>query len=195
LDINMGGIILCMSFLEYTMDSETNTFLRFGLFIGGLLLFNAVFWGGKKFITIPRLGQAKFGPQRKRRGLIMASVMAAIVLLQVILLVGTVLLWKNPGWATDLGLHTTDRDVERMIVAFTGALFVGPSMILLAYFSDFLRGYYIAIILSLAVFSMIWFGEPIYLIIAGLLIIIPGVVLFVRFLREHPLPPAQASHD
>jgi hypothetical protein len=194
LDINMGGIILCMSFMDSTMDSEINTFLRFGLFIGGLLLFNAVFWGGKKFITIPRLGQVKFSPHRQRRGLIMASVLAGIVLLQVFLLVGTILLWKNPQWATDLGLHTTDRDLERMVVAVIGALFVGPSMVLIAYFSDFMRGYYIASITALAVFAMIWFSQPIYLVIASLLIIIPGVVLFIRFLRQHPLPPAEASH-
>jgi hypothetical protein len=68
-------------------------------------------------------------------------------------------------------------------------------MVLLAYFNDFLRGYYIAFIVSLAVFALIWFGQPIYLIIAGLLVMIPGVILFVRFLREHPLPPAEASHE
>jgi hypothetical protein len=39
---------------------------------------------------------------------------------------------------------------------------------------------------------MIWFGQPVYLLIASALIIIPGVVLFVRFLRQHPRPPAEA---
>jgi hypothetical protein len=42
---------------------------------------------------------------------------------------------------------------------------------------------------------MIYFGEPIYLIIAGLLIIAPGVVLFIRFMRDHPLPPTTVNHD
>ena len=64
-----------------------------------------------------------------------------------------------------------------------------------AYFNEFMRGYYIAAILSLAVFSLIWFGEPVYLIVAGLMIIIPGVVLLIRFLRDHPLPPAEVSYD
>jgi hypothetical protein len=194
-DIYQGGVVLCMSFLAYTAASEAKPFLRFGLFMAGLVVFYLIFWGGKKYITTPRLGQVKFGPQRQRRKLIMSSVLAGIVLLQVILLVGTVLLWKNPQWATSLGFHTTDRDLERMIVAVIGALFVGPSMVLLAYFNDFLRGYYIAFITSLAVFALIWFGQPFYLIAAGLLIMIPGVVLFVRFLRQHPLPPAEARHE
>jgi magnesium-transporting ATPase (P-type) len=194
-DIQMGGEVLCMSILAYSTSSEAKPFLRFGLFLAGLAVFYLIFWGGKKYITAPRLGQVKFGPRRQKRKLIMVSVLAGIVLLQVILLVGTILLWKNPQWATNLGLHTSNRDLERMVVAVIGALFVGPSMVLLAYFNDFLRGYYIAVIVSLAVFALIWFGQPIFLIIAGLLIMIPGVILFVNFMRKYPLPPAEASHD
>jgi hypothetical protein len=193
-DIYLGGEVLCMSFLAYSTASEAKSFIRFGLFLAGLCVFYLIFWGGKKYLTTPRMGQVKFGPHRQKRKLIMMSVLAGIVFLQVILLVGTIHLWKNPQWATSLGLYTTNRDLERMVVAIIGVLFVGPSMILLAYFNDFLRGYYIAIIVSLAVFSLIWFDQPIYLVIAGLLIMIPGVVLFVRFLREHPLPPAEVSH-
>ena len=43
-----------------------------------------------------------------------------------------------------------------LTVAIIGSLFVGPSMILMAYFNDFPRGYYIAIITALAVFLIIW---------------------------------------
>jgi hypothetical protein len=194
LDIYQGGILLSMSWLANTITGETSTVLRFGLFLAGMGLFNLIFWGGKKYITMPRMGQVKFGPIRQRRGLIMALVLSGIVALQLIFLVGTILLWRNPGWATDLGLHTTNRDLERMAVAIIGALFVGPSMVLIAYFSDFLRGYYIAIIFSLAVFAWIWFSQPVFLSIASLFIMISGVVIFVRFLRKYPLPPAEVNN-
>jgi hypothetical protein len=194
-DIYAGGVVLCMSFLAYTSASAAKPFLRFGLFMAGLAVFYLIFWGGKKYLTLPRLGQVKFGPRRQKRKLIMVSVLTGIVLMQVFTLIGTIFLWKNPDWATSLGLHTSDRDLERMVVAIIGALFVGPSMLFIAYFNDFLRGYYIAFITALAVFSLIWFGQPIFLAIAGLLIMIPGVILFIRFLHQHPLPPAEASHD
>ena len=58
------------------------------------------------------------------------------------------------GWLTTLR--------SRMVVAVIGALFIGPSMVLIAYFNDFLRGYYIAFIMSLAVFSLIWFNQPVF---------------------------------
>jgi MFS family permease len=195
LDINIGGIVLSMSTQEYSSISDTQPILRFGLLVAGLTVSSLIFWGGKKYLTIPRLGQVKFGPRRQKRNLIMASILAGIVLLQVIFLVGSILLWRNPEWATSLGLHTSNRDLERMVVALIAALFVGPSMTLIAYFTEYLRGYYIAFILSLAVFSLVWFRQPAYFTIAGLIILIPGVALFIRFLREHPLPPAEASHD
>jgi hypothetical protein len=194
-DIYIGGVVLSMSVLAYSTASEAKPLLRFSLYLVGMAVFYIIFWGGKKYITAPRLGQVKFGPRRQKRKLIMASVLGGIVLLQVLLLVGTILLWRNPDWATRLGFHPSNRDLERMVVAIAGALFVGPSMLLISYFNDFLRGYYIAVIMSLAVFSLIWFGQPIYLIIAGLVIIIPGLVLFIRFLRKHPLPPTEARHD
>jgi hypothetical protein len=194
-DIYIGGIVLSMSVLAYSTASEAFPLLRFGLYLAGVGVFYLLFWGGKKYLTVPRMGQVKFGPRRQKRKLTMMIVLAGIVLLQVLLLAGTIFLWTNPEWAVRLGFSRTDPDRERLLVAVVGALFVGPSTALIAYFNDFPRGYYIAFILSLAVFSLIWFGQPIFLIVAALLIIIPGVALFVRFLHEHPLPPAELSHD
>ena len=158
LDICIGGVILSMSAMEYSNDSEAFPILRFGLLVVGVIVSQLVFWGGKKYFTTPRLGQVKFGPIRKRRAATTAIVMSGIVLLQVLLLVGQIFLWNNPQWAISLGFSSVDRDRERLLVAIIGALFVGPSTFLLFYFSDFVRGYYIAFLLALAVFSMIWFG-------------------------------------
>jgi len=194
LDINIGGIVLCMSFLAYTMDDEVSTLFRFGVYLAGAVFFYLIFWAGKKYLTTPRLGQVKFGPQRQKRKLTMVFVLSGIVLMQLLIFAGTMLLWQNPHWAASLGFTGSDPDRERLLVATLGALFVGPSMVILAYFNDFVRGYYIASILSLAVFSLIWFGETVYLVVASLLIMIPGLVLFIRFMRQHPLPPVEAKN-
>jgi hypothetical protein len=195
-DIYIGGIILSMNVFANNDDGENFTSQRLVLYMLGMLVFGLIFWGGKKYLTTPRLGQVKFGPQRRRRSLTMAIILAGIVLLQVLFVTGTALLRNNPDWGRQLGFGLSDPDYERLLVAAIGALFVGPSMTLIAYFTDFPRGYYIAFILSLAVFALIWFGQPVYLIAASLLIIIPGVVLFIRFLRQHPLPsPVEAPHD
>ncbi len=62
-------------------------------------------------------------------------------------------------------------------------------MIVSACFSDFPRGYYSAILMALAVFLMIYLNQPIYPILIGGLILLPGLVLFVRFLKTFPLQP------
>ena len=79
-------------------------------------------------------------------------------------------------------------------MAAIGALFLGPSMILIAYFNDFPRGYYIAILMTLAVFLMILLNQPMYPVILGLAILLPGVILFFRFLRKYPLHKEEADH-
>ena len=82
-----------------------------------------------------------------------------------------------------------------LAVATLGSLFVGPSMILIAYFVDFSRGYYIAVLMALAVFLAIYLNQPIYPIIIGILIAVPGVVLFLRFLKKYPLHREKANYD
>jgi hypothetical protein len=194
-DIYIGGIVMSMTVFANPDDGENFTSQRLVVYMLGMLVFGLFFWGGKKYLTTPRLGQVKFGAQRRRRSLTMAIILAGIVLLQVLFVTGTALMRSHPDWGRQLGLGLSDPDYGRLLVAAIAALFVGPSMLLIAFFTDFPRGYYIAFMLSLAVFALVWFGEAVYLIAASLLILIPGVVLFIRFLRQHPLPTAEARHD
>jgi len=82
-----------------------------------------------------------------------------------------------------------------LVVASTGALIVGPSMILVAFFKDFPRGYFIAIMIALAVFLMLYLNQPVYPIIIGALIALPGLVLFVRFLQKYPMHREEATRE
>jgi hypothetical protein len=194
-DIHMGGIVMSMAVLAYSEASDAFPLLRFSIFLLGLGASFLIFWAGKKYITTPRLGQVKFGPYRERRKRTLVLVLSGIVFVQAVILIGTIILWKNPEWVTRLGFGQTNPDLERLIVAVIGAMFVGPSIALISYFNDFPRGYYIAFIVSMGVFSLVWFGKPSYLIVAGLLVVVPGIILFVRFLRTHPLPPTKVAHD
>ncbi|MBN2146931.1 MAG: hypothetical protein JW726_06065 [Anaerolineales bacterium] len=195
MDISIGGVVLSFSILQSSTDSESFPLSHFALFLVVLLASQFIYWGGKKFLTLPRLGMVKFGPRRQRRTLTMMLVLAGIVFLQVLLVAGSIYLWNHPQVATSLGFPDAGPDRGRLLVAVIGALFVGPSTVLIAYFTDFLRGYYIAVVLSLAVFAMIWFSQPIFMIAGALLIIIPGVIVFIRFMREYPLPREDASHE
>ena len=193
-DIQFGLVVMAMSIFVYRPATGYSP-LNIVLAVLAFGLANILFFVGKKFITVPRMGQVRFGAARQRRGVTLALVLGVVVLIQVGVLGLTTLAWLSPEVAAKVNVFLKDRDLMDLAVAVIGSLFVGPSMILMAYFIDFPRGYYIAVMMALAVFLMIYLNQPIYAIIIGSLIIVPGLVLFVRFLKAYPLPPEAAPRE
>ena len=185
-DIYWGLIVICMSFFIYrpaTGYSPLNIVLSTCTFVVAY----ALFWVGKRFVTVPRMGQVRFGEVRKQKGRTLAIILGVFVLVQGGIVLLTTIGWRDPGLAAKINSILPAESMERLMVAIVGSLFVGPTLLLIAYFSDFLRGYYIAILMALAVFLMILLNQPIYPVIIGGLIILPGIILFVQFLRKYPL--------
>jgi hypothetical protein len=159
----------------------------------GLLTFAAlallIFWAGKKFITTPRMGLVKFGPQRKAKMKNLRAVLFLSVLLTVIMLILGLAAAGNglPGWVAAIPIPLYVWPVQTIIVFGLGA-----------YFLDVTRFYAYGVLYGLplpvgmllvkntgltGLSSMaITFGVP-----AGLMVLI-GVVLFIRFLRKYPIP-------
>jgi hypothetical protein len=193
-DLYFGLIVICMSVFVYRPSSGYSP-LNIILALCAMGVAYALFWAAKKFITLPRMGQVRFGAKREMRKKTLVIMLSVVVLIQVGFLAFQLLAWKNPELGAKLNSFLSDRNLMDMIVASVGALFVGPSMIVVAYFKDFTRGYYIAVMIALAVFLMIYLNQPIYPIIIGVLIALPGLVLFVRFLQKYPLNRVEAGHE
>ncbi len=196
LDIYMGGTIASFTVFAdtlYGVDSLTS-WQRVFIFLVGCVISNLIFWVGKKFITLPRIGQVKFGPARKRRIRTLIIVLSVVVGIQVAIFAFQLALWQIPALHSWFGFLALPQDMGKLVVAVVGALFVGPGFTVMAYFIDFPRGYYIAAVTSLAVFCMIWFENALFYLAAGLLIILPGIFLFIRFLLQHPLPPRELQN-
>lgn len=192
-DIYMGGLVAGFALLAGIPESDDFPLARFLPFLAVIAMSYLAFWAGKKYITLPRLGTVKFGAGRRKRKRTLAIILAVIVAIQTMVVLLSVLLWAKPELAAGIPWLSGGR-VTDLLVASLGALFVGPSLALVAYFNDFPRGYYIALVMSAAVFLLIWFDQPAFLLGAAALILIPGLVLFVRFLRQHPRPPAEARN-
>ena len=125
----------------------------------------------------------------------MTVILTVVVLIQVGVLGLTVLAWANPQVGAMVKSFFPAGDMMDLMVAVIGSLFVGPGMILVAYFTEFERGYYIAVLMAVAVFLMLYLNRPLYPILIGALILVPGLVIFVRFLRKYPLPREDAAHE
>ena len=102
----------------------------------------------------------------------MIIVLSTVVFIQVILLACQLFAWANPELGARFNNLIPNRNNMDLIIASIGTLIVGPGMILVAYFKDFPRGYFIAIMIALL-----------------------GLVLFVRFLHKYPLRRQDASHE
>jgi len=192
-DLYLGVIVMLMAIYIHRPADGYSPMNLILLLLSFVVAFS-LFWAGKKFITLPRMGQVRFGAMRKQKKTTLAIILGLVIAVQIGIVGLTALGRAIPtlsAWVSDL---FNTQNLELLAVAALGSLFVGPSMILVAHFTDFPRGYYIAILMSLAVFMMIYLNQPVYAILIGALIALPGIVLFVRFLRKYPLPPPTVTH-
>lgn len=194
LDIYMGLLVAGFGSLAFMPDEGSPRLLYYGLFVGGLSFGILIYQLGKKYVTEPRMGLVTYGAERKRRAATLAVILSVIIGLQALIVGISILLWNVPDLARNLGLAAIQPDREKLLVSVISALFVGPGMALMAYFTDFQRGYFIAVLLTLAVFLMVWFSSPAPMLTAGGIMIIVGAVLLVRFLRKYPLPSNEEPH-
>jgi hypothetical protein len=138
---------------------------------------------GKRYITVPRLGRAKFGPARKRK------IIKTRVVLVVSVLLGLVM-WALFASGHDLALNLV------LVIFAVNILIVFGAM---AYYLDFDRLYIYAVLYGLSLpvgrVLVVHAGLPdeaaVFWVTAGATVIV-GIVLFVRFVRDYPVPPAEA---
>jgi hypothetical protein len=192
-DIYFGLIVICMSIFIYRPASGYSP-MNIILALLAMSVAYSLFWAAKKYITVPRMGQVRFGDIRKKKKTTMTVFLSFVVLVQLILLGLTTLGWLDPEVSARVNGFLKSRDLMDLTVALIGSLIVVSGMTLTAYFSDFPRGYFIAAMMALAVFLMIYLNQPAYPILIGTLMIIPGTVLFFRFLKKYPLP-GEAGRD
>jgi len=187
LDILLGFMVVAMAITVYRPESGYSPMNNMGMVLIYAVLFS-LFWAAKKYITLPRMGQVRFGPIRQHKNKTLAIILGIIVLIQVFLVGMTVFSWHNPVFGAKLFGSFGDYSQEHLAVSALSSLFVGPPMLVIAFMIDFPRGYYIAVSMALAVFLMILINQPIYPVVIGGLIIVPGVVLFINFLKKYPIP-------
>lgn len=189
-DIYMGAIVVGLAFYAYHPASGYSA-INWIWFVVTFAVANSLFWAGKKFVTIPRMGQVRFGPMRRQKNKTLAIILGVIVLFQAFVVGFTTLGWLNPGVGQKL---LGNYNSGLLAVAALGSLFVGPPMLFIAYMTDFPRGYYIAILFAVAVFSIIYTNQPIYPAAIGGLVLLPGLALFIRFMKKYPIPPLDEAN-
>jgi hypothetical protein len=147
------------------------------------------FWAGKKFITTPRMGLVRFGPQRKAKLKKTRAVLFLSALLGVITLVLRAM-W-NIEWAARIPVPAYIWAVQAIVVFGLGAYFLDVSRF-------YAYGVLYAIPVPVGIVLLQNTGLPGFMFlpfgVSGGIMVIIGVVLFTRFLREYPVVPEEASY-
>jgi hypothetical protein len=188
-DIYLGLLLLAMAVWALLSDVGFSESWGMAIFIGLEVLAMLVLWAGKKFITVPRMGRVKFGPKRKAklswvRVILFISVLVGAGVFGAALAMRT----NRPEWLNGTFVFPAAWMANAMVVFSLGA-----------HFLDFSRLYLIGVMYALPVpldivfrqltdidLSFIAFGAP------AMVILIIGLVVFARFLREYPLPTEEA---
>ena len=182
-DIYLGLLLLAMAILMLLSDSGLSESQSMLIYLGLMAISMLVLWAGKRFITVPRMGRAKFGPKGKARKRKARVVLAASVLVGVVVFF-IALSGMKGNWSEGLPLQFIIPAIwsVNMLVVFG----------LGAYFLDFDRLYLIGVMYALALPVLILTDELlgidlgfIAFAIPAALILIIGSVVFVRFLRDY----------
>jgi len=185
-DISLGLLLLNIAAFTLTDVLVTNDDMQIILYIGGEIIAFFFLWAGKRFITVPRIGKAKFGQYGKARRSKVKLVLFATVLMGLIIL----LIFEG------LSNNGQIAGLPREYIAAGGWVLTAMFAFGLAgYFLDFNRLYLIGAMYALPfpldiLVREIWQTDKWVFYIYGLpalIILTVGLFYFFRFLKNYPI--------
>lgn len=182
-DLYLGTLLLLMGMNIFFDTYIENNGARITVYIALMIVSMTGLFVGKRFITMPRIGRAKFGPRRevaRKKVILVLFISVALGLLLFALTATFVFGDIAPGWEYLIPLGYA----VNMLVVF-GAM---------AYYLQFERLYIIAVLMAIPLpldfLARDFLGLEIgfwAFSIPGAIIVSMGLVYFVRFIREYPV--------
>ncbi|MDH4136914.1 MAG: hypothetical protein OEW09_09420 [Anaerolineae bacterium] len=185
-DMYLGFLLLTMGMGPVLPALNTSVMWTLVILLMLSVLAWLAFWAGKKFITTPRMGLVKFGPQRKAKLKKTRAVLFLSALLGVIMFVLRAT-W-NIEWAA-IPIPAYVWAVQAIVVFGLGAYFLDVSRF-------YAYGVLYAIPVPVGIVLLQNTGLPGFMFlpfgVSGVVMVLIGAVLFSRFLRDYPLLPEEA---
>lgn len=181
-DISWGIWILAWALIPILENSGISRFWGYPLLFVPAILITL----GRRYITIPRLGDARFSVQRRWRRRQLIIWIAALLALTWSLFIVTITVGPG-GW----NIH-----VQNLLTPVVMGFLMTLLLCGIAYFMDYTRLYFYAVLMGIGIPTAEMLtphvGRPLDDVLAfgfsGLGILLIGLILLVRFLKTYPKP-------
>jgi len=145
------------------------------------------FFLGKKYITVPRLGRVKFGPARRTRVTKVTLLLSLSALVGLAIFVSYQFIHRIEGvasWVIPFGMF----GLTSVVVFSLGAYY-------LDYTRAYLYGWCYALAFPAGIFldNYTIFGFLLSYLFFSAIMLVPGMVLLIRFLRDYPVVVNEAG--
>jgi MFS family permease len=187
-DILLGFVLLLPAVSDLFLDVLPSRLWEYGIYAILVGLACLAFWGGKRYITVPRLGRVEFGSWRRARRRKTAVILAIQIIAGMIVMGVLVVTLGRPSLAGPTF-------ARRALLSAAVGLWVMVGVGLVSYFMDFTRGYLIAVFYAVGFGGAELLGNAMMFVLAAAVTIAMGLVVFVRFLREYPVPEEGPSSE
>ena len=184
-DVFLGCFVLLFA-LAPLLSVSLGDFWSSALFLPFWGLVALAIWLVRKHVIVPRMGVVRFGPARKRK--LRRFNLVLLVVNVVALVLGIVFAFRSPVPG------------QAVAIAFGLILLIGFSVA--AYVLDFRRLYVYGLLVGLSPLAGEWLythydvphhGFPLTFGLSAGIMILAGLAIFVRLLRDNPLPSQQDS--
>ena len=154
LDILMGLLLLLMAVPDMLSDVFPSQLWQHGTNVALAGLAFVIFWAGKRFITMPRLGRVRYDRARMVKRMRLAAILTAASILTGILMASILLAQRNGGSVLEAVAGS------RALAALGLAVWIILIFGLASYFMDFTRGYVIGVLCALGFSGTILLDNP-----------------------------------
>lgn len=179
-------ICLGLVFLIFAFSILYNQAIYGAFFIP---VFLPIIIGLKKSFTLPRLGYAKFSPERQKKE--QSAISKLVVLFTFTFLAGLVAFW---GYLGGSDLQQLIRDLRLIPLGAVLALSIGVIGALYGIWRFI--GYGVLIIVLFVAGHFLNSDPPAYMIILGVIFLLTGSVMMIRFMKNYPKPKYDGfNHD
>ncbi len=167
-DIFFGLIMLAMYISSLFNESGNGGLKTLSLILPEIFAVMFLIFG-KKYITAPRLGNVEFGKTRKRNLVYIFGINVFSLILGL-------------GLFFAFDRLSPDASKSELLVPLGLGFWIAFMTSLMAFFLDFDRLYIYGLIYGAAFTAVLLLDLPILFLIASLLILLPGLAIFTRFL-------------